>query len=348
MTEPPVLRVGLLGCGRIARGVHMPVLQRLPGVRLAVIAEADAAQRAEAAARAGNATVVADYREALSGGGLDAVVVCLPPNLHSPAATAAFAAGCHVYLEKPLAPTLSEARPVLGAWTNSGRVGMIGFNFRFHPQIEVIRARVRAGAIGRVLAVRTCFSILPHDMPEWKRSRLGGGGVLLDLASHHVDLIRFMLGSEVVRVSAAIQSLGGEGDHAALQLELASGVSVQTFASLGSVEEHRLEVFGSAGKLVMDRTELLEPAFEPASLHGARVRRITKAMLALDPRRLLRSPGAEPSFGRALSAFVRAANGAGFDGPDLLDGARSLAVIEAAERSVQSGRVETPDAVTAA
>jgi predicted dehydrogenase len=219
---------------------------------------------------------------------------------------------------------------------------MIGFNFRFHPQARQIRERVRRGDIGTVLGVRSVFSILPHTMPDWKRTRSLGGGVLLDLASHHVDLVHHLLGEPVTRAYATARSLDGEGDNATLQLELASGASVQSFVSLGGVDENRLELFGTKGKLVMDRVELLQPAHVEATYRGARARRFRRALSAFEPRLLLRSPGAEPSFALALAAFARAASGGAFEGPDLVDGARNLSVIDAAERSTVSGAAVAP------
>jgi predicted dehydrogenase len=336
------LRIGLLGCGQIARAVHLPVLRGLPDARVAAIAESNDAALAAAAAMVPDASRFSDYQELIRSGGLDAVVICLPPHLHAPSAIAAFEAGLHVYLEKPLAPTASEGARVLEAWRRAGTVGMIGFNFRFHPQVERIRQRVRAGEVGTVLGVRTVFSILPHEIPEWKRTRALGGGVLLDLASHHVDLVHHLLGEPVVRAYASVRSLAAEGDHAALQLELASGASMQTFVSLGTVDEHRIELLGTAGKLVMDRTELTRPDYVAATLRGARVRRVRRALEALEPARLLRSPGAEPSFAAALGAFASAARGGSFTGPDLVDGARCLAVIEAAERAAPTGAAVAP------
>ena len=336
------VRVGLIGCGQIARAVHLPLLRRLPGAHLVAVAEPVEANRAAAAASVPEVSLYADYQELISAGVVDAVVICLPPHLHAPSAIAAFEAGLHVYLEKPLAPSLAEGARIVDAWRLAGTVGMIGFNFRFHPQVREIRERLRGGTIGTPLAVRSVFSILPHPLPEWKRVRETGGGALLDLASHHVDLVHHLLGDPVVRVFASLRSLRGEGDHAAVQLELASGVPVQTFVSLGTVDEHRMEIVGTSGKLVMDRTELLRPALAGATLRGARLQRVRRTLAALDPRLLLRSPGAEPSFARALEAFVRAAAGGEFAGPTLADGARSLAVVDAAERSAATGAPAVP------
>jgi predicted dehydrogenase len=341
-----LLRIGVIGCGQIARAIHLPVLARIREARVVALAEPVEASRAAAAALAPGAAAFADYHELLQTRGLDAAVICVPPHLHAPCAIAAFDAGLHVYLEKPLAPSAIEGARVVEAWRKARKVGMMGFNFRFHPQVEHIRQRLRAGDIGTPLGVRSVFTILPHELPEWKRTRHTGGGVLLDLASHHVDLVRHLLDDPVVRVYASKRSLRGEGDHAAVQLELASGAMAQIFVSLGSVDEHRMEIVGTSGKLVMDRTELLRPDHVPATQRGARLRRLRRALTALEPRLVLRSPGVEPSFDAALRAFVWAAAGNAFAGPDIADGATNLAVIEAAERSAATGTAVAPDSAT--
>ena len=336
------LRIGVIGCGQIARAIHLPVLRRIPDARVVAVAEPVESNRLAAAALAPGAAVFTDYQELLRAGRVDAVVICVPPHLHAASAIAAFEAGLHVYLEKPLAPSVDDAAPVVDAWRRAGTVGMVGFNFRFHPQATRIRQRLRDGAIGTPLGVRAIFSILPHELPEWKRARKTGGGVLLDLASHHVDLVHHLLDDEVVRVFASSRSVRGEADHAAVQLELASGVMAQLFVSLGTVDEHRVEIVGTEGKLVMDRVELMRPEHVPATQRGARARRLARALAALEPQRVLRSPGAEPSFAAALEVFVWSASGNAFAGPDLLDGVRNLAVIEAAERSLATRAAEAP------
>ena len=95
------LRIGVIGCGQIARAIHLPVLARIPDARLAALAEPVEPNRVAAAAMAPGARVFSDYRELLDAGGLDAAVICVPPHLHAPCAIAAFDAGLHVYLEKP-------------------------------------------------------------------------------------------------------------------------------------------------------------------------------------------------------------------------------------------------------
>lgn len=341
------LRLAVLGCGQIGLAAHLPALESL-NATVVGLADADATRLQRASQRFPGATCRGDASALLHEVPLDAVVIGLPPSLHAPLALQAFQRGAHVYVEKPVATTLAESFEVLHAWRAAGTIGRMGFNFRFHPQVQALRTRVLAGEIGTPLLMRCTFSILPHELPLWKRTRGTGGGVLLDLASHHLDLVPYLLNDGVTQVSAIVRSLNSEGDNASLQLTCASGATAQLFVSLGSVEEHRIEVLGTRGKLSMDRTELRTAAHVPATQRGARAQRLRRTLEQLDPRLILRSPGREPSFRDALAEFLSAARGMGVDrragiqAADIRDGVRAQTLMDAAERSAVSGAGERP------
>lgn len=340
------LRVGLLGCGRIARIFHLPILAGIPEVELVAVADPDASARRLAAGRAPGAEVVEDWREVVARPDLDAVVVCLPSGLHAEAAEAAFAAGLHVYLEKPIATTLEDGRRIVRAWRASGRVGMTGFDQRFEPSIQALRRAAREGRAGEVTGLRLAMGSGRRDLPAWKRSRATGGGVLLDLGSHLVDLARFVLDEEVAAVTAAVSTTLAEDDTATIALTMESGRLAQAWVTLAGITENRVEVVGQRGLLVADRyagTLDLLP-LEPAWSRPARARR-GLARLGREARALLevaRPLALGGTYRGALEAFVDATRGGGSAAPDIEDGFRSLAVVVAAEESARSGRAATP------
>ena len=175
------MRVGLLGAGRIARRFHLPILASMPGVDLVAVAEPMADARDACLTLApGTASFHADFAELLDAHPLDAVVICLPPALHSRAAVAGFARGLHVYVEKPLAISAGDGRGMLDAWRRAGTVGMVGFNHRFHPLARALKDEVARGRVGDVTRVRTAFAGAQRTLPAWKRARefwrWGGGG----------------------------------------------------------------------------------------------------------------------------------------------------------------------------
>lgn len=339
------VRVGVIGCGAIARLAHLPVLGRVPGARIIALADPDSAARRVAAHAAPSATLYGDFRDLLARPDVDAVVIALPTALHAAVATDAIERGKHIYLEKPLASTLDEARAITAAAERAPapQVRALGFNYRFNPLLARARAHIVAGAIGRVIAMQTVFSTPPRGVVAWKRTRASGGGALLDLGSHHIDLARWLLDDDVVTVSADIRSQQHEDDCATLRLSLATGTIVQSFFSLASVEEDRISIFGERGRIVIDRYGSLDVVVDAPlqrARRTARIMRLLRAPLAL--RYALakrRSVAHEPSYRRALAHFIEAAGGARFAGASFMDGERVAAVIDAAERSARTATV---------
>ena len=328
----------MIGCGRIARRVHFDALAATPGLEVVAIADPDAEARAAAVAQFPGARAFADTSQLLCDGGTEAVLVCVPTALHAPVAAGAFEAGLHVYLEKPVAADLEGARHLAGVWRASGRVGMVGLNFRHDARYRELRERVRRGEIGEVVAARSVFCSAAGEMPEWKRSRAAGGGALLDLASHHADLVRFTLG-EVAKVSASLRSVRGEDDTAGLRMVLADGVVVESLFSSSAIDDDRFEVYGTRGWLAVDRyrsSELACGAEPPTYGRGARLRRELGSALG-GLRGVVRGAG-EPSYRAAFACFAAAIKGTADPSPDLEDGLRSLAIVLAAEEAARTGR----------
>ena len=341
MTKGNTLTIGVIGCGQIAQAVHLPILERLPGVRVTALADVDAARLSQAGARVPRAARFSDYARLLATAQVDAVVVCVPPALHAEVAIAALQADKHVYLEKPLATTLDDGERVCEAWRRSGRVGMIGFNYRFNRLYQQARNEVYGGRIGPVVAVRSVFATTSDGLPDWKRARSSGGGALLDLASHDIDLVHFILGDEVVEAFADVRSLTSEGDSAVFQMRVVSGIPAQIFVSLGTAEEAVFEVYGQRGKVTVNRYQSVAARVTGTRV-DSRVRRLWNSVAAV--RELpwfiqrLRAPANEPSFAAALAHFFGAIRGHHCACPDFFDGYRSLSVIAAAEESARTGR----------
>ncbi|MGH8850246.1 MAG: Gfo/Idh/MocA family protein [Casimicrobiaceae bacterium] len=339
---PKPLTIGLVGCGWFAQAVHLPILRRLPGADLVALAEPDPALRHAAGRHFPAARMFGDYRDLLTMRNLDAVIVSVPNALHAEAAIAVMQAEKHLYLEKPIATSLREAGEIVSAWKYSGVVGMIGFNYRFNALHRTARMHLEAGRLGLLTGARTVFTTPVRSMPAWKKTRSGGGGALLDLASHHVDLVRFLFQQEVRLVYCEIESRCTEQDTARLHLRLADGLPIQSYFSLAAVDEDRFEIYGQAGKLTVDRYRSLDVDFVDAEEASSSLRRVARKLGSLSNLPYLlekvRAPWHEPSYREALSRFVSAARGRDHASPDLLDGYRSLEVLCAAEQSQQTAR----------
>ena len=328
------------GCGRIAQMVHLKQLSQNEHVEIVGLADASQERLKEAGEIAPNASKFEDYEQSLAMEA-DGVVICLPPALHAPAALAALNAGYNVYVEKPLATDAEAGKQVVKAWQQSGKIGMMGFNFRFHPLYN--EARSRLGELGALRSVQSSFSSMGRTLPNWKKSRTSGGGVLLDLASHHIDLARYLFDTEVETISAMTTTHEAEGDNAVVMLKLANGILMQSLLSMNTVQQHQWTIYGREATLNIDLARPLRIEKQEASWDRARLKRTLKNLQALTPREVLLHPGYEPSFGLALGAFVDSLRTGRLteNAPTIEDGYRSLQAILAAEAAAAEGTVVT-------
>jgi len=327
MSDP--LRIALLGCGRIALGRHLRILAGLSHARIVAVVDPDAGARDRAKlivpGAAGHAAL-----DDLASDAADAVVITSPTPLHADHAEQAFARGWHVYLEKPVGVSIDQAERVRHAWRESGRVGMIGFNYRFHPLAQHARAAVDAGELGRLVAMRSVFASPGREHPGWKQHRDSGGGAMLDLAIHHVDLFRFITHQPVTAVRGWLASRHTEHDTAGVELTLGDGLLGQITVAMNAVDDDRLEVIGEDASITLDRVAADRAWLRPRQRHGLRRQRLLHHAAAWAAS--LR-PGHRPevSTARALARFVAAARGDAHPSPDIDDGCEALRVVLAAE-----------------
>ncbi|HSG46624.1 MAG TPA: Gfo/Idh/MocA family oxidoreductase [Longimicrobiales bacterium] len=342
-------RIGIVGCGVVARTVHVPLLRTRTDIQVRALVDPDPVARAEAARSFPGAAVYDDVESAVEGAELDAVVITAPTAVHAPITIACLNRGWDVYVEKPLASTLREANEVLRAWQASGRMGVMGFNARFHPLMRRLKDRLGEGRAGPPVQVRTVFTTAPRELPPWKRQRATGGGALLDLGAHHIDLVRYLFGLRIVAARAAVDSRRTEHDTAALEMVLEGGLRVLGHYSLAAAEREAVEVHGEEARLVVSRFTSLDvtitgnPGRDPLLARlGRGVAALTRLGAAL---RYRRAPFRDPGYALVLGRFIAAVGTREMspDTPDLRDGWECLAVIDAAERSLRSGRLESVD-----
>ena len=337
-----VNRVAILGCGAIARAAHLPSIARERDVTVVALADQDAQNLAAARTLTRDARAVAEYRDVLAMPDVDAVIIALPPALHADAAIAALEMGKHVYVEKPLATSLADAHRVLAAANATQAVAMMGFNYRFNPLTQQAKAKIAARAVGDIVAVRTVFSTAMRPLATWKQRRESGGGALLDLAVHHIDLVRHLLDANVTSVSANVTSIRTEHDSVTLNLSLTTNAIAQIFCSLSSVDEDRIDVYGTNGKLSIDRYGSLRVDVSPPGARGAlglAVNRLAGEIGAFGyGAEKRRAPMHDPSFPAAIGAFLKSIRDGSPAIPSLTDGLRAMEVIDAAERSAATGQ----------
>lgn len=258
-----MLRVGLIGAGQVAER-HAAAFAACPDASVAAVADPDRA-RGEALAASCDAAWFASAEELLLAG-VDAVVVCVPHDLHLPVALAAAEHGAHVLLEKPIANTLDEADAILTACERAGVRLMVGFVHRFRTEVLEASRLLREGAIGEpVIAVdRFCSLGGPHP-PAWVWSRAqAGGGVLMYGGIHAIDRLLWLLGDEVVTADAQLHHTYGYGDvedGLVATLRFARGATaalVENSPPYGRPGGWATELFGTEGALRIQTGEWVE------------------------------------------------------------------------------------------
>ena len=202
------LKLALVGCGAIAR-FHLDGIQEaVPRIRVTAAVDIDP-QRAQEIASETGAKVFETLEAALAGGDFDAVDLMLPHDLHESAATASFAAGKHVLLEKPMAPTLTACQRIKDAAQRAGTVFMVAENAQYWPEIVKVQQLLRDGAIGQVVTARAAFVFpvdklwLPNQQAWRYNQQRTGGGIVIDGGSHWLRPLRMWMG-EIDEVVAMI------------------------------------------------------------------------------------------------------------------------------------------------
>ncbi|MFD4787116.1 Gfo/Idh/MocA family protein [Streptomyces sp. NPDC058459] len=272
-----VCRWAVVGCGWVARDHFVPGVRASAAgawgrARVVAAVDRDADAAAAVSRAAGGVPVHRDTAALLARGGADAVYVATPNHAHREVVEAAAGAGLAVLCEKPLAAGVADAAAVADACGRAGVVAGTAFDQRFHPAHRVARRLVRAGRLGRVTAVRIVYGCwLP---PEWSPpgERAGGydnwradparagGGAVLDLAPHVLDLAGEVLGRDTVRLSVVPQRRVHRypvDDGGLLTAVTGDGVLVSAHVSYNTRERlprRRLEIVGTDGQLTATDT----------------------------------------------------------------------------------------------
>ncbi|MFP4055429.1 MAG: Gfo/Idh/MocA family protein [Candidatus Brocadiia bacterium] len=196
-----MLNVAVVGLG-MGRN-HLRSYHAYERSRVAAICDIDAQRVAQYAEECDipEGCCFADYKKLIRSTkelGLDAVSIALPNSLHAPVSVAASKAGLHVLCEKPMATSVREARRMLRAATEAGKKLMINFSYRFTPQGQALRRVVESGAVGDIYFGRTAWHRrrgLPGFGGWFGQKALAGGGPIIDLGVHRLDLAMWLMGN---------------------------------------------------------------------------------------------------------------------------------------------------------
>ena len=205
------VRIGVIGLGMGRH--HLRDYANNPAVRIAAICDQNEQLLAEYQALYPQAKAYRNYEEMLSAGNLDGVSVALPNYLHAQVANAALRAGCHVLCEKPMALNAAQAEEMLKTSQETGKKLMIHFNYRFSPPSRFLKRYVDEGHLGQIYYAKTHW-LRANGIPKlggwFGIKELSGGGPLIDLGVHRLDLAMWLMGyPQATSVSAYTSGLLG-------------------------------------------------------------------------------------------------------------------------------------------
>jgi predicted dehydrogenase len=256
------LNIGILGYGFVQSTFHLPCYKEIPGANVLAIGGRKKETVKEVAQKfeAKKAYSGEDFIEKLcSDSEIDVVDIGLPNFLHQKAAEFAAENGKHIICEKPLARNLNEARAILNATEKHGVIGCYAENQVFIPQVVRAKEIINGGAIGDVIWVRSREAHFgPHSDWFWN-PEMSGGGVLIDMGCHSVEVARYLIGKKPVEANAwgatLVHDTKAEDNSLALIKYEGERLSQSenSWAAHGGLDI-RLEIYGSDGAIFLDVT----------------------------------------------------------------------------------------------
>jgi predicted dehydrogenase len=255
MSEP--LRVGLVGAGGIA-AAHLGAMRRHPmHLRAAAICDLNPDNGRRRGEQYGVSALYSDIHQMLADADIEAVDICTSHDQHAELAIKAANAGKHVLVEKPLATSMTDCHRMVEAAERAGTILMGGQCERYLPSYAALRRVLHEGELGIIRAVRFDAMQSSDVLPDghWLLDAdMAGGGVVISVAVHRIDLARFLVG-EVKRVSATCRTgsrrfVNGAEDYAVAHLEFVNGAVGEMFATWSALRlpwSEGLMLFGDDG-----------------------------------------------------------------------------------------------------
>jgi predicted dehydrogenase len=328
-----MIRFGIVGFGLHAVKRLMPGFALSKNCRVTALSRRNLAAAKQSAAEHNIPLAFDSVEELCRSSEIDAVLVTTPNSLHLADAVTAVQAGKHVLCEKPMAVNAAECKHMVEAARKRGVLLGIAQVFRFEESVRKIREIVTAGELGAPVFARSEFSFLatPSHPRKWLYdAAVAGAGPILDIGVHCVDTLRFILRDEVLGVSASARrddQSGSVESAALLNLQFAHGILATVAVSYRAEYRTPLEIIGQAGVLHTDDALNVEHAIEiEVRRNDGRLRR--------------ESANNKMAYAMQVDAFADAIEGRSpFPAPGE-EGWQNQEILDAALRSIQSGKAE--------
>ena len=321
------MKTAVIGVGAMGRN-HARVYSELPDVQLVGVADADA-EAAAAVATRHTTRAYTDYRHMLDELQPDAVTVAVPTADHLDVALQVIERGIHLLVEKPIAASVQEGRQIIAASEEAGVRLMVGHIERFNPAVVALKAHLASGELGRV------FQIDARRQGPFP-ARVKDVGVVIDLAVHDLDVMRYVTGAEVVRVYAETERRihSTREDLLTGLVRLDDIIGTLTINWLTPTKIRELHVIGERGMFRVDYLTQDLYFYENATAQGAEWDTL-RVLRGVSEGRMIRHVVAKKEPLRAeLEAFLSAVRG---EAPVAVTGEDGLKALELAQAVVKSG-----------
>lgn len=259
------MNIGVMGCAAIARSMMIPAIRKTDEWNLVAVAS----RNHEKAAHFGqefDCEAVTGYDKLLMRDDIDAIYMPLPTGLHHEWIIKTLESGKHVLAEKSIAANYNSAKEMVELARKQKLVLMEDFMFQYHSQHRFVFEMIEKGEIGEIRVVRANFGFPPLPKNNFRYDDVVGGGALLDAAGYTVRAAQFLLGNdyEVKAANLHHDPETGTNIYGGAFMENGSGISAQLGFGFDHFYQGNYEIWGSKGKINVDRAFTPKPGFSPA------------------------------------------------------------------------------------
>lgn len=258
------LNIGVMGCAAIAKSMMIPAIQNCDEWNLVAVTSRTQAKASEFA-REFKCEAVVGYDHLLKRTDIDAIYMPLPTGLHHEWITKSLEAGKHVLAEKSIAADYESAQKMVELARSKKLVLMEDFMFQYHSQHQFVFDLLNKGELGEIRVFRASFGFppLPHD--NFRYDDEIGGGALLDAAGYTVRAVQFILGDDYEVKAATLKHdhKSGTNIYGSGFMDNGSAVGAQIGFGFDHYYQANYEIWGSKGKLIVERAFTPKPGFSP-------------------------------------------------------------------------------------
>jgi predicted dehydrogenase len=336
------MRFGLVGAGCIGQ-IRVKALKNLEGCEVVAITDVDK-ERARALALSSKTHIFDNYQKLLSMSELDAVIVSTPPQFHEEMVISALEAGKHVLCEKPLANTVDACRRMVETARKTDKILATGFNHRFFPAIQFVKQTLESGIIGQLDHVRAFAGHvgLSEFRSPWEYDKkVIGGGALMDVGIHIIDLTCYLLGEvdEVFGIATSnVWKLGHSEDNGFALLRSPQGKHAILHATWSEWKGYRfhIEAYADKGMVRAYYAPMMNMAIYMDKPGGARQRKFNFYPINIIREKLYGwQSTTEITFKKEFMDFVKLCQGQNGTIADGFAGFRAVEIANAVYRSTK-------------